>query len=406
MNALSSIEDALQAMRDGRPVLVTDDEDRENEGDVILAADTLTDEWVAWMVRHTSGYLCAPLPEAYADRLGLPLMVEHNRDPFRTAYTVSVDAAEGVTTGISAADRARTIRLLADADATPQDFIRPGHVLPLRAKDGGVLVRRGHTEAGVDLPRLAGLNPVSTLAELQHDDGTMMRLTAVLELGAEHDLPVITIEQLVQWREKHDRVERVAEARLPTSHGIFQVVGYRDRVTGAEHVALISGRGLDGDHPLVRVHSECLTGDVFGSRRCDCGPQLDRSLERVSREGGVVVYLRGHEGRGVGLLSKLQAYALQDNGFDTVDAQTELGLPIDDREYGAAGAILRDLGVERLRLMTNNPVKVEALARSGIDIVGVDRVHVPATADNTAYLTTKRDRLGHDILLEAEAASA
>ncbi|HEX7462193.1 MAG TPA: 3,4-dihydroxy-2-butanone-4-phosphate synthase [Dermatophilaceae bacterium] len=397
---LSTIEDAFEALRAGLPVLVLDDENRENEGDVILAAATLTTEWMAWTIRHTSGYICAPMPETLADRLGLPLMVADNRDPLRTAYTVTVDAAAGVTTGISAADRAHTIRLLAQEGSTASDLRRPGHVVPLRAKDGGVLVRGGHTEATVDLCRLAGLAPVGAIGELVHDDGSMMRLPAVLELGTRYNLPVIIIAGLIAWRQRHDRVERLAETHLPTKHGVFRVVGYRDLLTGDDHLALISPRGLPGRAPLARLHSECLTGDVFGSQRCDCGPQLERSLERVGAEGGVVVYLRGHEGRGVGLINKMQAYALQDNGFDTVDAQTELGLPIDAREYAAGAAILADLGVAAVRLLTNNPMKVNAMRDYGIEVAAVERLSVVPGAHNKAYLRTKRDRMGHDLILD------
>jgi 3,4-dihydroxy 2-butanone 4-phosphate synthase/GTP cyclohydrolase II len=396
---LSTIEEAFEALRAGLPVLVADDEDRENEGDVILAAATATTEWMAWTIRHTSGYICAPMSENRADRLGLPLMVADNRDPRLTAYTVTVDAAEGVTTGISASDRAHTIRTLAQEGSIPSDFNRPGHVVPLRARNGGVLVRGGHTEAAVDLCRLAGLAPVGAIGELVHDDGSMMRLPAVLELGAENNLPVITIAALIAWRQLNDRVERLAETLLPTEHGVFRVLGYRDRLTGDEHIALISPKGVSGRAPLARLHSECLTGDVFGSLRCDCGGQLERSLERVAAEGGVVVYLRGHEGRGVGLLSKLQAYALQDNGFDTVDAQTELGLPIDSREYAAGAAILADLDVASVRLLTNNPMKVNAMRDYGIEVVAVERLSMVPGADNAAYLRTKRDRMGHDLIL-------
>jgi len=396
---LSTIEEAFEALRAGLPVLVTDDEDRENEGDVILAAATATTEWMAWTIRHTSGYICAPMSESRADRLGLPLMVADNRDPRRTAYTVTVDAAEGVTTGISAADRALTVRTLAQEGSVPSDFNRPGHVVPLRARHGGVLVRGGHTEAAVDLCRLAGLAPVGAIGELVHDDGSMMRLPEVLELGAENNLPVVTIAALIAWRQLNDRVERLAETRLPTEHGVFRVLGYRDLLTGDEHLALISPKGLSGRAPLARLHSECLTGDVFGSQRCDCGGQLERSLERVAAEGGVVVYLRGHEGRGVGLLSKLQAYALQDNGFDTVDAQTELGLPIDSREYAAGAAILADLDVASVRLLTNNPMKVNAMRDYGIEVVAVERLSMVPGAHNAAYLRTKRDRMGHDLIL-------
>jgi 3,4-dihydroxy 2-butanone 4-phosphate synthase/GTP cyclohydrolase II len=396
---LSTIEEAFEALRAGLPVLVTDDEDRENEGDVILAAETATTEWMAWTIRHSSGYICAPMSEARANRLGLPPMVADNQDPRGTAYTVTVDAAEGVTTGISAADRAHTIRLLAQEGSVPSDFHRPGHVVPLRARQGGVLVRGGHTEAAVDLCRLAGLSPVGAIGELVHDDGSMMRLPAVLELGREHNLPVITIAALIAWRQLNDRVERLAETRLPTVHGVFRVLGYRDRLTGDEHIALISPKGLPGRAPLARLHSECLTGDVLGSLRCDCGGQLARSLERVAAEGGVVVYLRGHEGRGVGLLSKLQAYALQDNGFDTVDAQTELGLPIDSREYAAGAAILADLDVASVRMLTNNPMKVNAMRDYGIKVVAVERLNMVPGADNEDYLRTKRDRMGHDLIL-------
>jgi 3,4-dihydroxy 2-butanone 4-phosphate synthase/GTP cyclohydrolase II len=403
---LNTIEEAFEALRAGLPVLVADDEDRENEGDVILAAATATTEWMAWTIRHTSGYICAPMSETRASRLGLPPMVADNQDPRGTAYTVTVDAAEGVTTGISAADRAHTIRALADDDSVPSDFHRPGHVVPLRARQGGVLVRGGHTEAAVDLCRLAGLSPVGAIGELVHDDGSMMRLPAVLELGREHNLPVITIAALIAWRQLNDRVERLAETRLPTVHGVFRVLGYRDRLTGDEHIALISPKGLPGRAPLARLHSECLTGDVLGSLRCDCGGQLERSLERVAAEGGVVVYLRGHEGRGVGLLSKLQAYALQDNGFDTVDAQTELGLPIDSREYAAGAAILADLDVASVRMLTNNPMKVNAMRDYGIKVVAVERLNMVPGADNQDYLRTKRDRMGHDLILSEQDKGA
>ena len=399
-SGLSSIEEAFEALKSGLPVLVLDDERRENEGDVIVSAATLTTQWMAWTIRHTSGYICTPMPEDLADRLGLPPMVANNQDPRGTAYTVTVDAAKGVTTGISAADRAHTIRLLAQEGSTASDFTRPGHVIPLRARHGGVLVRGGHTEAAVDLCRLAGLAPVGAIGELVHDDGSMMRLPAVLELGAQHGLPVVTIEALIAWRKRHDRIERLAETRLPTRHGVFRVVGYRDLLTGDDHLALVSPKGLPGRAPLARLHSECLTGDVFGSQRCDCGPQLERSLERVGAEGGIVVYLRGHEGRGVGLISKLQAYALQDNGFDTVDAQTELGLPIDAREYAAGGAILADLGLGAVRLLTNNPMKVNAMRDYGIEVAAVERLSMVPGAYNETYLRTKRDRMGHDLILD------
>ncbi|EWT02920.1 GTP cyclohydrolase [Intrasporangium oryzae NRRL B-24470] len=403
MSGLATIEEALEALQAGRPVLVLDSEDRENEGDLVLAAQTATEDWMAWTIRHSSGYLCAPMPGDVADRLELPLMVADNRDPLRTAYTVSVDAATGVTTGISAADRLRTVQVLADPASGPGDLIRPGHVLPLRAKPGGVLTRPGHTEAAVDLTRLAGLSPVGVIGELVHDDGRMMRYDAVVALGREYGLPVITIEQLIAWRQRLDRVERLATTRIPTAHGTFTAHAYRDTLTGDEHVALVSERGLGRGAVLTRLHSECLTGDAFGSLRCDCGPQLQGSMLRVGREGGVVVYLGGHEGRGVGLVDKLRAYAEQDQGADTVDAQTALGLPVDAREYAAGAAILHDLGVSQVVLLTNNPEKVKALRHFGIDVVAVERIHGPMVAENESYLTTKRERLGHDIPVSGAA---
>ena len=403
----STVEEALAALRAGRPVIVTDDESRENEADVILSAATLTVDWMAWTIRHSSGYVCAPMPDALADRLGLPLMVADNHDPLGTAYTVSVDAARGVSTGISAADRAHTLRLLADESTEQGDLVRPGHVLPLRARPGGVLTRRGHTEAAVDLCRLAGLPPVGVIAELVHDEGHMVRRPDAERLAAEHDLPVLTIEQLVDWRRRHDRVQRGASTQLPTAHGEFAMYGYADVETGADHLALVAARPTTHSAPpLVRVHSECLTGDAFGSLRCDCGPQLERSLARVAGEGGAVIYLRGHEGRGVGLLAKLRAYAEQDAGADTVDAQVLLGLPIDAREYSAAAGILHDLGLTSIRLLTNNPDKAAALKGLGIEVVAVERLHVRATAHNENYLRTKRDRLGHDLPVDTKDRGA
>lgn len=397
MAEFASIPAALDALRAGRPVLVLDNPDRENEGDAIVAAATASSEWVGWMVRHTSGYLCAPMPNQWADRLGLPLMVPNNADPLRTAYTVSVDAAAGVTTGISAADRATTLRVLGNPDADASDLIRPGHVLPLRAKAGGVFERVGHTEAAVDLCRLAGLPPVGAIGEIVDDSGEVLRTPDILALGERENLPVITIAELVAWRDLHDRVELVATTTLPTAHGVFALHGYRDLRTGAEHLALISPRGLaaSGEAPLARLHSECLTGDALGSRRCDCGRQLDQSLALIADQGGVVVYLRGHEGRGVGLLAKLSAYALQDEGADTVDAQILLGLPVDAREYGAAAAILAAEGVLRVELLTNNPAKADGLRTAGIDITGLRPLVVAPNPDNLHYLSTKRDRMRH-----------
>ncbi|NHN54994.1 3,4-dihydroxy-2-butanone-4-phosphate synthase [Calidifontibacter sp. DB0510] len=392
----ATIAEALDALRAGHPVLVTDDLDRENEGDVVLAAQTLSTEWVGWTIRHTSGYLCAPMTAERADELQLPLMVTDNADPLRTAYTVSVDAAAGVTTGISAADRARTAQVLADPTATAADLVRPGHLIPLRARPGGVLERRGHTEATVDLCRLAGLAPVGVIGELVHDDGSMMRRDDVADLAAREGIPVITIAALVEHRQRHDRVERVAVTSVPTAHGRFEAIGYRDRLTGDEHLALVSPRGL-GDAPLVRVHSECLTGDALGSLRCDCGAQLDQALAQVASDGGAVVYLRGHEGRGVGLLSKLAAYAAQDTGCDTVDAQVALGLPIDARDYTPAAAILHDLAATEIHLLSNNPDKRNSLRDRGIEVISVQPLVTRPTADNVDYLRAKRDRMGHDL---------
>lgn len=401
-----SIEDALEALRQGQPVLAVDSPDRENEADVIIAATTATPEWVAWTIRHSSGYLCAPMPSARADALDLPLMVPHSQDPRRTAYTVTVDAAHGVSTGISAADRAHTLRVLADPGAGPESLIRPGHVLPLRAVPGGVLHRAGHTEAAVDLCRLAGVGEVAGIAELVNDDGTMMRFDDAAALAAEYDLVMVTIADLIAWRRANDdapvperapsgpRVQRVAEASLPTAHGDFRVIGFRDLRTGAEHAALVSTT-TPTDLPVVRVHSECLTGDAFGSLRCDCGPQLRASLDAAAASGGAVVYLRGHEGRGIGLLPKLTAYALQESGRDTVQANLDLGWPADRREYSAAAAILADLGLTRIRLVTNNPAKVAGLVASGIEVADVVSLRVGHTPYNHDYLVTKMTEMGH-----------
>jgi len=393
----TDVERAIKDIAAGRPVIVVDDEDRENEGDLIFAAEHATAELVAFMVRYTSGYICVPLPEEEADRLDLPPMFHTNQDARGTAYAVTVDAREGVSTGISAADRAHTIRLLASAETKPTDLSRPGHVVPLRARAGGVLRRPGHTEASIDLAVLAGLRPAGVLCEMVNDDGTMMRMPDLERFAAEHDLALISIADLIAYRRRHEtQVERVVETRLPTEHGNFTAVGYRTGVAGAEHVALVFGDLGDGEDVLVRVHSECLTGDVFGSVRCDCGPQLDTALERVAEAGrGVVLYMRGHEGRGIGLLHKLQAYQLQDRGLDTVDANLELGLPADARDYGTGAQILYDLGVRSMRLLTNNPAKRAGLEGYGLTITGREALPVREHPENVRYLRTKRDRMGH-----------
>ncbi|WP_306214701.1 bifunctional 3,4-dihydroxy-2-butanone-4-phosphate synthase/GTP cyclohydrolase II [Actinoplanes sp. RD1] len=394
---MTTVERAIGDIRSGKAVVVVDDEDRENEGDLIFAAEMATPELVAFMVRYTSGYVCVPLTESEADRLDLPPMFHTNQDARGTAYAVTVDAREGVSTGISAADRAHTIRLLAGADTQPADLSRPGHVVPLRAKAGGVLRRPGHTEAAIDLATLAGLRPAGVLCELINDDGTMMRGAQLAEFAAAHDLTLISIEQLIAYRRHHESlVERVVETRLPTDHGEFTAVGYRSITDGGEHVALVRGDLADGEDVLVRVHSECLTGDVFGSVRCDCGPQLEAALDRVAEAGrGVVLYMRGHEGRGIGLLHKLQAYQLQDRGLDTVDANLELGLPADARDYGIGAQILYDLGVRSMRLLTNNPAKRAGLEGYGLTVTGREALPVRLHPENVRYLRTKRDRMGH-----------
>jgi 3,4-dihydroxy 2-butanone 4-phosphate synthase/GTP cyclohydrolase II len=402
--SLNSIEDAIAAIKAGKPVIVVDDEDRENEGDLIFAAELATPELLAFTVRYTSGYICAPLTEEDANRLDLPPMYHTNQDRRGTAYCVTVDAREGVSTGISAADRAHTVSLLADPVTTAADLARPGHVVPLRAKAGGVLRRPGHTEAAIDLAVMAGLRPAGVLCEMVNDDGTMMRLPELRAFAQEHELVIISIADLIAYRRRTERlVQRIAEARLPTEYGSFTAVGYHATHDNAEHVALVYGEIGDGQDVLVRVHSECLTGDVFASVRCDCGPQLHAAMRRVAEEGrGVVLYVRGHEGRGIGLLHKLQAYQLQDNGRDTVDANLELGLPADARDYGTGAQILYDLGVRTMRLLTNNPAKRAGLEGYGLKVVGREALPTRPHPENITYLRTKRDRMGHDLELPAD----
>ncbi|QCX27311.1 bifunctional 3,4-dihydroxy-2-butanone-4-phosphate synthase/GTP cyclohydrolase II [Nocardioides jishulii] len=396
---LDSVEQAIADIAAGKAVVVVDDEDRENEGDIIFAASKATTELMAFTIRHSSGVICVPMPAAELAALDIGLMTPHNQDPLKTAYTVSVDARDGVSTGISAADRARTARLLADPETQPFELTRPGHVFPLRYREGGVLVRRGHTEAAVDLARLAGLAPVGVLVEVVNDDGTMKRAAQLREFADEHGLSMISIEELVRFRRRHEiNVERAAVTALPTRFGEFTAYGYRNPVEDSEHVALVMGDVTSDEPVLARVHSECLTGDVFGSLRCDCGPQLEEALERIAAEGrGVVVYLRGHEGRGIGLVAKLQAYALQDQGRDTVDANLDLGLPADARNYGAATQVLRDLGVQSVRLLTNNPVKSQDLGDFGVPVAETVALTTRPTEHNVHYLRTKRDRMGHTI---------
>jgi 3,4-dihydroxy 2-butanone 4-phosphate synthase/GTP cyclohydrolase II len=409
--SLDPVEQAIRDIAAGRPVVVVDDEDRENEGDLVIAAEMATPEIIAFMMSECRGLICAPMEGEELERLDLPQMVERNTESMRTAFTVSVDAgpASGVTTGISAADRATTLRMLASGDCEPSDFVRPGHIFPLRAKPGGVLVRNGHTEAAVDLARLAGLRPAGAIVEIAGEDGVMLRLPELIPFARKHGLTIISIEDLIAYRRSSEpTVKREAEVYLPTAFGVFTAYGYRSTVDGIEHVALVHGDIGDGEDVLVRVHSECLTGDIFHSLRCDCGPQLQASMEHITEAGrGVVVYLRGHEGRGIGLLSKLRAYELQERGRDTLDANLELGLPADARDYAAGAQILEDLGVRSLRLMTNNPDKIAALVRHGLTVHGREPMAVQAGEHNLRYLRTKRDRMGHDLpWLDAAGASA
>jgi 3,4-dihydroxy 2-butanone 4-phosphate synthase / GTP cyclohydrolase II len=395
----ASIELALADIAAGRPLVVVDDEDRENEGDLIFAAEKATADLVTFMIRECGGLICTPMTGPDLDRLALDQMVNQNTERMGTAFTVSVDARVGVTTGISAADRARTISLLADPASTAQDIVRPGHVFPLRARPGGVLRRAGHTEAAVDLARLAGLRPAGAICEIMNADGTLARLPELASFCARHSIRLISIADLIAYRRRTEKqVERVAEVRLPLAQGEFTAFGYRSLLDDSEHIALTMGDLSDGQDVLVRVHSECLTGDVFGSLRCDCGPQLSAALDVVAAEGrGIVLYVRGQEGRGIGLLHKLQAYQLQDLGADTVDANLQLGLPADARDYGTGAQILADLGVCTMRLLTNNPAKRAGLEGYGLSIVGRVPLPVHANEHNLRYLRVKRDRMGHDL---------
>ncbi|MDQ1529759.1 MAG: 3,4-dihydroxy 2-butanone 4-phosphate synthase / cyclohydrolase [Actinomycetota bacterium] len=406
--SLADIPTALAALAEGRPIIVADNESRENEGDLIIAAQFATQEWLAFLIRHTSGFICAPMTNEIADRLELPYMVLDNQDPLGTAYTVTVDAADRFSTGISAADRAHTLRVLATIESTPASLNRPGHILPLRAVDGGVRERPGHTEAAIDLLKLAGLIPVGAIGEIVADDGEMMRLPGLIEFGEREGIPVVTITALVEYlQEWHcdsevpmavaipetSRVIFEVETTVPTEHGAFRFRAYRDRQTGADHLAIISGNPSNG--ALIRVHSECLTGEVFASEKCECGPQLDAALDAIQQEGGVVIYMRGHEGRGIGLINKLKAYRLQEDGLDTIDANLALGFPADGRDYGAAVAILEDLGISEVRAITNNPEKLRQLKERGITVIERVPLVVGVGEFNEKYLEAKRDRMGH-----------
>ena len=393
----ATIPEAVAAIGRGEIVVVVDDEDRENEGDLIMAAEAATPEKIAFFVRHTSGVICTPLTGERLDELDIPLMVRDNTEAQRTAFTYSVDYRHGTSTGISAADRSSTIQALIDPASRPGDLARPGHIFPLRYSEGGVLKRAGHTEAAVDLARMAGLYPAGVLCEIVNDDGTMSRVPDLVQFCKEHDLLLISIAELIRYRRQTEKlVKRITEARIPTDWGDFTCYVYESVLDGEQHVAMVKGAVQGEDNVLVRVHSECLTGDVFGSLRCDCGIQLDQAMKRISEEGlGVVVYLRGHEGRGIGIGHKIRAYSLQDQGMDTVEANEALGLPVDSREYGIGAQILVDLGITTMRYMTNNPSKYGGLEGFGLDIVERVRLESVPNPENIAYLRTKRDKMGH-----------
>lgn len=395
----SSISEAIEDIRQGKLVIVVDDESRENEGDLILAASLVTPEAMAFIVRHSTGIVCVSMKENDLERLNLPLMVstKENEEKLCTAFTITVDAKEGTTTGVSAKDRAKTVMTLASPYSKPEDFNRPGHIFPLKYRDGGVLKRAGHTEASVDLAVLAGLPPVGVLCEIVDEDGSMARLPKLRVFAEKNNLKIVSIADLIRYRRKRDRlIERASVARLPLRWGNVRAYCYRSVIDGIEHIAMVKGEIGDGQDILVRVHSECLTGDIFGSARCDCGDQLAMSMERIEKAGrGVLVYLRGHEGRGIGLGHKLRAYNLQDDGRDTVEANEELGLPVDSREYGIGAQILRDLGVRSMKLMTNNPAKYVGLKGYGLSIVGRVPLVTPITTENQRYLETKRTKMGH-----------
>jgi 3,4-dihydroxy 2-butanone 4-phosphate synthase/GTP cyclohydrolase II len=394
---LTTIEKGIEAFGRGDFVLVVDNEDRENEGDLIVAAEKVTADQIAFMVRHTSGLICLPMTGGRLDDLEIPMMVLDNTDAHQTAFTISIDYAPGTTTGISAADRARTIRAAVDPLSKPSDFSRPGHVFPLRYHPGGVLVRPGHTEASVDLARLAGLYPAGVLCELVNDDGSMARGENLEAFAETHDLAMISIDDLVAYRWRTEAlVTREASAALPTQHGTFEIVGYRSMTDNSQHVALVMGDVTGKLDVLTRVHSVCLTGDVFGSLRCDCGTQLDESMRRIAEKGeGVIVYNTTHEGRGIGILNKIAAYDLQEQGLDTVDANREIGHSDDARHYGVDAQILHDLKISSVRLLTNNPDKIEQLTNYGVDVVGREPLWVGETPENTTYLHTKTERMGH-----------
>lgn len=395
--ALSQIEDAIEAMRRGEMIIVVDDDDRENEGDLVIAADAVTPEAIAFMMNHGRGLICVSLSGERLDELDIPLMVSRNSEAMNTAFTVSVDLRNGITTGISASDRAMTIKALTNSSSQPDDFARPGHIFPLRANSAGVLGRRGHTEASMDLAGLAGRFPCGVICEVSNDDGSMARLPQLTAFARRHGLLIVSIADLVAYRQRNEAVVRKATSDMPTRYGTFKAIAYNDNTTGAEHIALMK-EGCSHGPVKVRVHSECLTGEALGSLRCDCGAQLEESLRTLGEdETGCLIYLRGHEGRGIGLANKIAAYGLQDQGMDTFEANVALGLPLDARSYAAAAAILKDLGIGDVILLTNSPQKVKALGSYGVHVVERRDLHVTTTKESAPYLKAKEEALGHSL---------
>ena len=402
--SLDSIPEAIEAIKAGKLVIVVDDEDRENEGDFICAAEKITPEIINFMAKYGRGLICAPLHEERCKELGLDLMVPKSTDAHETKFTVSVDLiGQGCTTGISAHDRSKTVQALIDPNTKQEDLAKPGHIFPLVAKDGGVLRRAGHTEAAIDLARLAGMYPAGVIVEIMNEDGSMARLPDLFKIADEHDLRIISIEDLISYRlEKESLIERIVKVQMPTEQGDFEMVAYRQKNTGEEHVALIKGAWNPGEHVLVRVHSSCLTGDVFGSCRCDCGPQLEKAMQIINEAGqGVILYMN-QEGRGIGLVNKLKAYKLQEEGFDTVEANLKLGFEMDQRDYGVGAQILRDLGISKIKLLTNNPKKRAGLIGYGLEIVENVALEIESNQHNKFYLETKKNKMGHELKLDSE----